>query len=484
MLTHNVASIREYLALSTMATTDSVHQAEQARAPSGRSRWRGYFAGRARQLGRALLAVVIGLLFVAGALEVWRGARMLGLPDIGDPFDVAAFRAFRVAESEDAFVLLKQAQAKLLGPAPHLPVALRGNGPDRWSGAAPELRDWLAAHRDVLELFREASEKADGILHRRVDRFDRDYYLYLDLFKRMALLEASRLEEQGDMAGAWRWYRAVLRMRVHVARRGTAFQRLIAEWNCNGLYQRIASWAADRRTSPPLLHQALDDVRACEPRPEWDAFSLKLDYLYMMDELDDEWGRVQDGSEEDRHLGFAGEELPPELARRVYAVRRYYANEPERSRRVLRLAFANWLDFVEHEHEANRKPAVRVTLQSGKRNATTFFYTVSRDAPAAARKVTPARLGEWLVSTRDARLLLYSWAWPSIRATERRVHRFLVVLLAGELYQRDRGTPAPSDEALVGPYLDHLPGDGSDELDDGQAPIITDKRAPVIAKPG
>ena len=67
------------------------------------------------------------------------------------------------------------------------------------------------------------------------------------------------------------------------------------------------------------------------------------------------------------------------LARRVYAVRRYYSNEPERSRRVLRLAFANWLAFVEHEHEANRKPAVRVTLQSGKRNATTFFYPVSRD---------------------------------------------------------------------------------------------------------
>ena len=51
--------------------------------------------------------------------------------------------------------------------------------------------------------------------------------------------------------------------------------------------------------------------------------------------------------------------------------------------------------------------------------------------------------------------------------TERREYRALVVLLAGELYRRDHGMAPASDEALVGPYLDHLPSDGSEELDDG-----------------
>ncbi len=82
-----------------------------------------------------------------GALEVWRGARMLGLPDIGHPFDVAAFRAFRVAESEDAFVLLKQAQAKLLGQRRIFPSLSEGTvrivgpgerpGAPRLAGCAP-----------------------------------------------------------------------------------------------------------------------------------------------------------------------------------------------------------------------------------------------------------------------------------------------------------------------------------------------------------
>ena len=72
---------------------------------------------------------------------------MLGLPDIGDPFDVAAFRAFRVPEAEDAFVLLKQAQAKLLSPAPHLPgrsqrersgsLVTAAAGAPRLAGCAP-----------------------------------------------------------------------------------------------------------------------------------------------------------------------------------------------------------------------------------------------------------------------------------------------------------------------------------------------------------
>jgi hypothetical protein len=51
------------------------------------------------------------------------------------------------------------------------------------------------------------------------------------------------------------------------------------------------------------------------------------------------------------------------------------------------------------------------------------------------------------------------------------------VLLAGELYKRDHGTPASSDQMLVGPYLDELPDDGSAELDDGSAPTIREDDA-------
>jgi hypothetical protein len=71
-------------------------------------------------------------------------------------------------------------------------------------------------------------------------------------------------------------------------------------------------------------------------------------------------------------------------------------------------------------------------------------------------------------------LLLFRWLWPSIRISERREHRALTVILAEELYHRERGTLPPSEKALVGIYLDHLPSDGSDELDDGTAQWVED----------
>ena len=223
---------------------------------------------------------------------------------------------------------------------------------------------------------------------------------------------------------------------------------------------------------------------AGEPKPEWDAFSLKVDYLSKLSELDEKWGLVQQGDDEEQHFQIAGEDLPPNLAWMPYAAKRYFSNEPERSRRVLRLAFANWLAHVAEKDAQFKKPAVRATFQRSNRPSTVNFYGVSPDGPAAAQRLPPQGLAEALIRTRDAKLLLSFWPWPAIRNTERREHRALVVAIAGELYQRDHGTPAPTDEALVGPYLDHLPGDGSDELDDGQAPTVLEGKPAPAANPG
>ena len=114
----------------------------------------------------------------------------------------------------------------------------------------------------------------------------------------------------------------------------------------------MAAWAADPKTGAPLIHRALDDVRTHEPKPEWDAFSLKLEYLQMMSLLDQPDGWVQQGADEDLSTQIAGEPLPRNLAKSVYAARRYLINEPEGSRRVLRLAFANWLAHAQEQNPA------------------------------------------------------------------------------------------------------------------------------------
>jgi hypothetical protein len=466
-----------------MPDSDVVVQSVEPSTRTWRSRLRAYLVRRTRQLARLLLGLVVALLFMAGVIELWRGVSLLGLPDIGDPFDVEAFQSLRIPEQQDSIVLLRKAQEKLTGmpslSRAELSAAL--NAP--WSKTAPELREWATANRRVLELFRTASERPDGIMTSTFDQFGIHYHLSLGDFCWLAILEASRLEEQGDMAGAWNWYQAVLRMKTHVMRRGSVFQRYIAERSTAHLRPRIAAWAADKRTSESLLRRALGQVVAGEPRPERDANSLKVEYLAKMYELDAKWGIVQQGDDEEERFKIAGEDLPPNLAWIPYATKRYFANDPERSRRVLRLAFANWLAHAEEKDARYLKPAARARIGRGNSRSAINFYDVSQDAPAAARRLTPEDLAKALIRTRDAKLLLRFWPWPAVSTTERREHRALVVLLASELYERDHGKPAASERALVGGYLDYLPSDGSEEQDDGAAAEITDETIPPGEKP-
>jgi hypothetical protein len=464
-----------------MVASDLIDPASQPSVRTWRSRLRGYLARRTRQLLRVLLFLTIGILFFAAVLEGWRGSRLLGLPDVGDPFDVAEFRAFRVLQNQDAILLLRRAQAKLSRMPGMSNTVIRAGPVVGWSKTPPELRQWVIANRAVLEMFREAAERPDGIVHPADDRDPYDV-VNLGQFAWLALLEASRLAEQGDVEGAWIWYRALIRMKGHLMRRGSIFQRYVGDRNLIDLRPCIAIWAADRRTTVPMLRRALDDIRANEPKPEWERLSLRVEYLRKIGELNEEWGWVQHGEPEDQHVRIGGEELPPYLSWIPYAVKRYLSAEPERSRRVVRLAFTNLLAHLEDTDPRHLKPAVGARLQRATRTTTVYFYPASAEGPAAARELAPKDLAKWFVGSRDAKVQFRFWPWPAIRTSERREHFTLVVMLAEELYQRDHGKPPPSSEALVGPYLDHLPGDGSDELDDGSAPTIGDGTTAGSAK--
>jgi hypothetical protein len=461
-----------------MVTQGETDQAGQTTAPSRQTRLRRYLARRGRQLLRVLIGLIFGLLIAAALLEIYRSSSLIGLPDVGDPFDMALFDAGRVPPEQDAFEPLRKAQAKLT-QMPSIAGSGKRGGSVTWAEATPELRDWLAANRGLLETFWEASERPDATLNPVTDRGGRYYFVFIGGLARLVFLEASRLEALGDMEEAWSLYRSVLRVKVHVMRRGSIFQRYITDRNFGALRTQIASWAADSRTEVLLLRHALDDVKKSEPRPEWDASSLKLEYMGMMTELDAEYGIVRQGDGDDTRIRIWGEELAGNLKASAYAVRRYVRHEPERSRRVLRLVFANWLAHAEEKDPSLQKPALRVIFGQPRQETTLYFFPVAPDKPEAARRMSPDRLAEWLFGTLDARLLLSHLYWPAIRTTERREHHELVLMLAREIYKREHNAPPASDQALIGPYLDHLPDDGSGEVDDGKAPTLSNSPVPI-----
>jgi hypothetical protein len=236
--------------------------------------------------------------------------------------------------------------------------------------------------------------------------------------------------------------------------------------------KRLATWAADPRTTIHQVRRALEEVVEYRPMPEWDAFTLKIEYLDLMRFLNRRVVPPPEQIEEEWTYRLGDMQLPVDLARDLYQVKRGLARDPERSRRVIRLLFANWLAHV--EHAGQRKPAARVSFHIAKRTSGVLLYHVSPDAPADARALSPQEVASWLVTTNDAKLAFrYGFlAWPTVRRTEQRRYRELVVLLAGEIYRRERGALPPSDEALVGTYLKSLPDDGSADLADEMTPTV------------
>jgi hypothetical protein len=85
-------------------------------------------------------------------------------------------------------------------------------------------------------------------------------------------------------------------------------------------------------------------------------------------------------------------------------------------------------------------------------------------------------VASWLVTTNDARVAFQypAYLWPVVLQSEQRGYRAVLVLLAEELYHRERGAPPPSEDALVGAYLESLPDDGAAELGDETTPTVSD----------
>jgi hypothetical protein len=444
---------------------------------------------RLRQLMRVTLVLASCFTLAASALAIWWLTSLNGLPDIGDPFDVEAFRAFSVPNDRNAFTFLRRAQGKLtpLRGLTSGPGAAPGDLKFSWSIANPMWREWAGANREAFELFLQAADQPDASQRAGDPTDDVDGGGLIDV----AFLEGSRRQEGGDTAGAWDCYRAVLRMITHFRRRGSALKRYGARRVSRGLQRRLADWAADPKTTIPQLHTALDEVLQNEPNPDWDISAIKSGYLELMraverpmppfaqQELEGEWTfRLGDMA------------LSPEMIGHLEAARRFLLREPERSRRVLRLLCAGYLAHVEPRELPPRKPAVWAkfsyltsTNPIRKRTIGVPLYPVSPEAPAGARALPPREVAGWLVATLDARLQFvsghsYVWPWPPDRMADgrgdpdRKAHRALVLMLATELYHRERGSPPPSDDALVGTYLKSLPDDSVPDVDDGTAPIV------------
>jgi hypothetical protein len=444
---------------------------------------------RLRQIARVTIVLAICLAVAASALAIWWLRSLDGLPDIGDPFDVNTMRGLTIPDDENALTFLRRAQEKLIRLEEMPRGVLAGAPTVDWSQADPKLRAWVESNHQALQLFFQGADRSDGNWQPASQLYWQNHpMLQHGSLMWIALLEGGRRGEVGDTAGAWDCYRAVLRMATHTRRRGSLFQRRDLDCYWNGLLRlRLGTWAADPRTAIPQLRNALEEVLKCEPTPDWDSFAIKAGYLEMMRSLEQPvhpFVQQEVGWGYDYHLGDM--KVSSEVVDHLDAARRFLLREPERSRRVLRLLYANWLAHAETREPRPRKPAVRASFPMltstnpiRKATASVPLYPLSPLAPAGARSLPPREVASWLVTTNDLELRIlvasrYNWPWSPdrLRGRDRRAYRELVMMLAEEIYHREHGALPPSEEALVGTYLKSLPDDGSADLADEMTPTV------------
>ena len=441
---------------------------------------------RLRQLLRVVVVLAACVAVAATALAIWWVNSLNGLPDIGDPFDVAAFRAFRVPDDQNAFAFLRRGTKSSLpsgGVRGHTrairssPARSRnrscGSGPGRTAR-----RSRCLCRRPTEPTRRTRPESPQPAW----------------MWAAWTIWYFSR--DAGDRRAATRrapgTVIALLRMITHSRRRGSTDQRYTARSASIGLRRRLTDWATDPRTTTRQLHSALDEVLENEPNPDWDISAIKYAYLEVMREIERPIPlSVLQVTEGEWTFGLGDMALSPTMIEYLEAARRFLLREPERSRRVLRQLTAQYLAHLETRELPPRKPAVWARLPYlistnpvTKGKVRVPLYPVSPQAPAGARALPPRAVAGWLVATLNARVWLAggihsdTWPWPPDRAgasrfgADRKAHRELVIMLATELYRRERGSLPSSDVALVGTYLKSLPDDRPPDVDDGTVPIV------------
>jgi hypothetical protein len=390
---------------------------------------------------RLSLVLLYSLVLGVGCLFLWRAAALNGLPDVGTPVDVRALERIRVPDDQNAAPLYARAGGTLTMPPGILYqdyLNIVGGG---WEGVPSSHRDWLSRNHEALLLWREATDRPDadfGLDLRPTAGKQEFVFEHQRALALLGLLEVARCEADRDWDGAWTGYRAVLRASRHVGMHAGLEGRILG----SEMHAAAAVLIRNAVTSPDIdagqLQRALEDVQALDAMTPPITRALQYEYARLVFQLRDieRWVPPPETPPVD---------APPTLPHEP-EIRRFLRNEPERSRRVLKLVFANWLA------QCDRPPADRPPSTTSKPE-----LFADPKAPPAARAVTPQALQDWYASAELARLPFPNFAGVDTLHQERNTQASLIVYLAEQWYLRDHKKMPDSVDDLIGLYLRAVP---------------------------
>ncbi len=387
------------------------------------------------------------LVILLSAPFIYRSSRLFGLPDIGPPFDLAKHGTVQITSEDNAYEAYVKASA-LFVPTMSLKESEERDKAleEGWPAASDGVRQWVEDNRPALELWQQGTAAPDALHHQPKDsRVDTKSEVQQKLreFARLAKLEGSRLETDGELQAAWELYRAMFRSSRHCGRHGMMTERIIGIAIHGMAAASIDKWAGHPNVDATMLRQALAEISEDYEMTSPTSAAFHEAYFSLQNLYDD----PDLPSMLVEAFGGVSQPVISELPTR-HAL--FLLNEPELSRRIADHVFANWLAQVDKPRHA------RTPLQSH-----AGLLELHAPSPGAApASPTHARLEEFY---RDSRLTLLTF--PTMAPFDVMVGReqsrqaCLVVILAAQTYQRAHGEFPETLDPLQDGYLDEVPAD-------------------------
>ena len=420
-----------------------------------------------------LMVFVVSLVFVAFGVRMY----FLSLvPAIDVPFEVAEF--IRVADDippeENGGENYRRANEMYRQELDQLQSQLGQAGIDsmhnqicsRWADADETTRSVVERLLPSLLEWRAGTEKQHGQVTPLAAREYVSMGLFLTIERshqfqsveglsrkmvRLAVIEASRLEEEGDFEGAWRWYRTVYLNMGHLARRNALTPRLIGNALHFMMIDRVVEWAENPNVTPEQLRKARDDVRATVKEIGPMSDTLKAEYISF------EVGLHRGGWPRD-YVALPGTKEWQEFYVPAVGPLLSIVGEPELTRRIYRHALANHLKEIDKPfHETSPQASAGQSLLFDRPH-----QFMEKDELSSA--VMIAALNQSFVA-QDIVLLA---RFQDVVYRERALFQLIDVCLALQLYKREHGQYPETLDHLVPKHLDSVP---FDPLDPAGLPI-------------
>lgn len=422
-----------------------------------------YWLERARGRRRVALAGLYGLVLVVGGSLVGREAVLWQLPAAPEPFDLARYGHVDLPEVDNAMVFTTEAGALLVADRGvfaredqrfnDLFLKVPSDAWD-WNRADAADRAWLAANRDALAVWLTGTYCRDAVAvppERRTLAESLDTVSRLRVLCHLGMLEATRRQAEGDLAGAWVYHRGVIRSGLHAARHGGINTAMIGSGILRLALPSVTRWLEAPGMTPDLLHQAILDLAACRGLATTPADLIRAEYFADRAQLSQ-----LTGTEANLVIRWFGPDQFFSHLDVVSWTARYLRNEPKRSLTLLRLITAGRL--------------AQAKLPAGERapRVSRLFpiHAINEATPPQLARIKPATLVAWV-----ERSDLISLSRPddflavAAQAGQDQLEAFRLQL-AERAYTLDHnGQPARTYGDYIPAYLDALPaGIASDDL--------------------